>query len=72
VQEQWGYIEEYRPHWKPEYDLMQMKSPFFVCDVAPELIEGRMESYEITKGMKPVWISVDEAMNRNRLVTKRP
>ncbi|MEX1197442.1 MAG: NUDIX domain-containing protein [Pseudohongiellaceae bacterium] len=71
VQEHWGYIEEYRPHWKPEYDLMHMTSHFFVCEVAPELETVRMESYEIANGMKPVWISVEEAMNHNRQVMSR-
>lgn len=68
VMEHYGFIEEYRPHWKPEYDLMHMTSHFFVCEVAPELADVRMESYEIANGMKPVWISVAEAMNHNRHV----
>ncbi|KGK41165.1 DNA mismatch repair protein MutT [Nitrincola sp. A-D6] len=68
VKAHFGFIEEYRPHWKPEYDLMHMTSHFFVCDVAPELEGVRMESYEIANGMKPVWVTVDEAMNHNRRV----
>lgn len=71
VQAHYGFIEEYRPYWKPEYDLMHMTSHFFVCDIAPELAEVRMESHEIANGMKPVWISVDEAMNHNRQVMSR-
>lgn len=71
VKEHYGFIEEYRPHWKPEYDLMHMTSHFFVCDVAPELADVRMESYEIANGMKPVWVSVSEAMEHNREVMTR-
>lgn len=71
VQAHYGFIEEYRPHWKPGYDLMHMTSHFFVCDIAPELAEVRMESHEIANGMKPVWISVNEAMNHNRQVMSR-
>lgn len=71
VQSHYGFIEEYRPHWKPEYDLLHMTSHFFVCDVAPELADVRMESYEIANGMKPVWVSVSEAMNHNRQVMSR-
>jgi len=71
VQAQYGFIEEYRPHWKPEYDLMHMTSHFFLCDVAPELADVRMESHEIANGMKPVWISVAEAMDHNRQVMSR-
>lgn len=71
IKEHYGFIEEYRPHWKPEYDLMHMTSYFFVCDVAPELSSVRMESYEIANGMKPVWVSVQEAMTHNRQVMSR-
>ena len=71
VREHYGFIEEYRPHWKPEYDLMHMTSHFFVCDVAAKLANVRMESYEIANGMKPVWVSVSEAISHNRQVMAR-
>ncbi|MEX0739546.1 MAG: NUDIX domain-containing protein [Pseudohongiella sp.] len=71
VKQHYGFIEEYRPHWKPEYDLMHMTSHFFVCDVAPELAEVRMESYEVANGMRPVWVSVSEAVKHNRQVMSR-
>lgn len=71
VRSHYGFIEEYRPHWKPEYDLMHMTSHFFVCDVAPELADVRMESYEVANGMKPVWVSVAEATSHNRQVMSR-
>lgn len=68
VQSHFGFIEEYRPHWKPEYDLMHMTSHFFLCEVALELADVRMERYEIANGMNPVWISVAEALKHNRQV----
>ncbi|NLQ17796.1 NUDIX domain-containing protein [Marinomonas sp. M1K-6] len=71
VNAHYGFIEEYRPYWKPEYDLMHMTSHFFICDVAPELAEVRMEHYEIANGMRPVWISVNDAILHNRQVMSR-
>ncbi|GGC89169.1 NUDIX hydrolase [Halopseudomonas salina] len=71
VKEHFGFIEEYRPHWKPDYDLMHMTSHFFVCDVAADLVDSRMESYEIANGMRPMWISVNEAVSHNRQVMTR-
>ena len=50
---------------------MHMTSHFFVCDVAQELADVRMESYEIANGMSPIWISVNEAMSHNRQVMAR-
>lgn len=71
VLEHYGFIEEYRPHWKPQYDLMHMTSHFYVCDVAADLADVRMEHYEVANGMKPVWISVAEAMLHNMQVLSR-
>ncbi|MDO8862092.1 hypothetical protein Q6D67_10290 [Haliea sp. E1-2-M8] len=50
---------------------MHMTSHFFVCDVAPQLSAVRMESYEIANGMRPIWISVMEAMHHNCQVMSR-
>ncbi|MCH8553322.1 MAG: NUDIX domain-containing protein [Natronospirillum sp.] len=71
VKEHFGFIEEYRPHWKPEYDLMHMTSHFFVCDVAQELADARMESYEVANGMRPLWMPIAEAISHNRQVMAR-
>jgi 8-oxo-dGTP pyrophosphatase MutT (NUDIX family) len=66
-----GYIEEFRPHWKPEFDLMHMTSHFYHCDVAPALAEVKMESYEVANGMRPVWVPVKEALSHNKAVMAR-
>lgn len=66
-----GLIEEYRPHWKPDFDLMHMTSHFFQCEVAPQLAETRMEHYEISNGMQPLWISVADALRHNRATLAR-
>jgi len=66
-----GFIEEYRPHWKPEYDLMHMTSHFYHCEIAAQLAEVQMESYEIANGMRPIWIPVQEALSHNRAVMAR-
>jgi 8-oxo-dGTP pyrophosphatase MutT (NUDIX family) len=66
-----GYIEEFRPHWNPEFDLMHMTSHFYHCDVAPELAEVRMEHYEVANGMRPLWVSVEDALRHNKAVMGR-
>ncbi|MEX1215673.1 NUDIX hydrolase [Saccharospirillum sp.] len=71
VKHHYGYIEELRPYWKPEFDLMHMTSHFFVCDIAPELEAAKMEHYEIDNGMKPVWVKLHDALRHNREVMKR-
>ncbi|QHF08488.1 NUDIX hydrolase [Pseudomonas syringae] len=71
VLEHYGYIEEYRPYWKPQYDLMHMTSHFYLCDVAHQLEPVRMESHEIANCMRPVWIGVTEAIAHNEAVMQR-
>lgn len=71
VLQHYGYIEEYRPYRKPEYDLMHMTSHFYLCKVAQQLAPVRMESHEIANGMRPVWISVTEAIAHNEAVMQR-
>ena len=71
VLQHYGYIEEYRPYWKPEYDLMHMTSHFYVCEVASQLEPVKMESHEIANGMRPVWINLHEAITHNEAVMQR-
>mgnify|MGYP005844077065 CR=1 FL=1 len=66
-----GWIEEYRPHWQPGVDLMRMVSHFFVCSVGPELRAPRMEDYEHANGMRPLWVDLHEALAHNRSVMAR-
>ncbi|MDO9624087.1 MAG: NUDIX domain-containing protein [Pseudomonas sp.] len=67
----YGFIEEYRPYWKPEYDLMHMTSHFFVCDIATHLQPVRMESHELANGMRPLWVNLHEAIAHNQAVMQR-
>lgn len=49
VLQHYGDIEEYRPYWKPQYDLMHMTSHFYLCEVTPQLEPVKMESHEIAQ-----------------------
>ena len=71
VQRDYGYVEELRPHWQPGFDLMQMTSHFYVCDIDPDLRATKMEHYETANGMRPVWVNLDEAIAHNRGVMER-
>lgn len=67
----YGHVEEFRPHWKPEFDLMHMISHFHFCEVDPELRETRMEDYERANGMRPLWVNLQDAIAHNRAVMVR-
>ncbi len=67
---EFGYIDELRPHYKPEFDLIHMLSYFYLCKTDKEFDTPKLEDYEIKNGMMPVWIDVREAIEHNKNVIK--
>lgn len=62
-----GIYEEYRPWYKPDYDIQHMISYCYTCEVDTELGDSKMESYEIKNGMKALWINIQDAIKHNEL-----
>ncbi|ELR66864.1 MutT/nudix family protein [Photobacterium marinum] len=60
-----GIYEEYRPWYKPDFDIMHMESYCYVCTIDAELGETRLEDYEIKNGMRPVWVNIFDAIAHN-------
>ena len=60
-----GVYEEFRPFYKDDFDVMHMHSYCYTCEVEPELGATSLESYEISNGMRPVWINIHEAIAHN-------
>ncbi|SKA50859.1 NUDIX hydrolase [Enterovibrio nigricans] len=58
--------EEYRPWYKPDYDVMHMLSHCFYCEIDEELGDVAFEEYEVKNGMRPVWINIHEAIAHNK------
>ncbi|MBS4539400.1 NUDIX domain-containing protein [Clostridium sp. D2Q-11] len=65
---EFGFIDEYRPHHKPEYDLMHLLSYFYICEIDEDFDNTKFEDYEVTNGMSPVWVEIDEAISHNKNV----
>lgn len=65
---EFGYIDEYRPHYHPQYDLIHMLSYFYSCSIDSELGEHKMEQYEIDNGMRVQWINIYDAISHNKKV----
>lgn len=64
-----GYLDEYRPPLKGgAYDVLFMRSHFYLCRLDGELGEARPEAYELANGMVPRWIELDAALAHNRRV----
>lgn len=63
---EYGYIDEYRPYYKDDYDLMHMISYLYVCELKGELEEAQLEDYEIANGMKAKWVDINKAIQHNK------
>lgn len=64
--EGFGVYEEYRPWYKPEFDVQHIISYCFTCMVDQNLGETSYEDYEIKNGMKPLWVDINEAIKFNK------
>ena len=60
-----GAYEEYRPWYKPDYDIQHMISYCYTCDINKELGASNMESHEIRNGMSASWVNIHEAIKHN-------
>jgi ADP-ribose pyrophosphatase YjhB (NUDIX family) len=64
----YGYIDEYRPSPKPEYDLMYMRSHFYLCNTDRVLGSATLKLYEKKNGMTTKWINIHHAIAHNERV----
>jgi ADP-ribose pyrophosphatase YjhB (NUDIX family) len=67
---EFGIYEEYRPWYKPEFDVQHMISYCFTCQVDRELGETSYEDYEVKNGMKALWVNIHEAIAHNEETIK--
>lgn len=70
VIQEFGYVDEYRPYDKPEYDIVHMESYFYVCKVDPDFDNIQLEDYEVANGSRPVWVDIRDAIAHNKAVMK--
>lgn len=63
-----GAYEEYRPWYKPDYDIQHMISYCYTCEISKDLGTPKLEAYEIKNGMEAKWINIHEAINHNKKI----
>ena len=60
-----GIYEEYRPWYKPDYDIQHMLSYCYTCEIDQKLGNTSLESYEIKNGMQASWVNIHKAIQHN-------
>lgn len=66
-----GMVEEYRPWYKNDCNVLFMRSYCYQCSVADELGAQQLEHYEQKNGMRPLWVPVAEAIQHNQQVMQQ-
>ena len=61
-----GIYEEYRPWYKPDFDIQHMISYCYTCEINKALGSSKLESYEIKNGMEAKWVDIHEAIRHNK------
>ena len=62
---EFGRYEEYRPWYKPDFDIVHMQSYCYTCTIDDVLLEPELEEHEVNNGMHPVWMNIHEAISHN-------
>lgn len=65
-----GTVTEYRPAVEREYDVFKMTSYYFECQVEQALADQSLDPYEESLGLRPQWVEIGEALERNRRVLR--
>lgn len=60
-----GSYEEYRPWYKPDFDVQHMISYCYTCDINTKLGSTNLEAYETKNGMTAVWVNIHSAIAHN-------
>ena len=60
-----GIYEEYRPWYRPDFDIQHMISYCYVCEVDKELGKTSFESHEVNNGMRPEWVNIFDTIAHN-------
>lgn len=60
-----GIYEEYRPWYKPDFDVQHMISYCYTCVINTQLGNTSLEAYETNNGMKAVWVNIHTAIAHN-------
>ncbi len=71
VMSHFGYVTEYTPTWKKQWDVMFQISHWFTCHIGSTLGQANLEYYEAANGMSAKWVSLEDALNHNRDVISR-
>ncbi len=61
-----GKVLEYANAIKPDFDTFKMFSYYYFCEINGEMGTLDLDDYEEELGFRPVWVSIESALETNR------
>jgi len=68
IEKGFGKVIEYNKPLKKEYDVFKMTSYYYICMVEENFCKQNLDQYEEELGFKPVWVDIDDAIQKNKLI----
>lgn len=65
---EFGRVDEYRPWYRNDIDVMFMRSYCYLCQIDGELGIPQLEDYEHANGMQVGWVNIYDAIAHNKAV----
>lgn len=65
---EFGMVDEYRPWYRNDIDVMFMRSYCYLCQIDGELGTPQLEDYEHANGMQVRWVNIFDAIAHNKAV----
>ena len=65
---EFGMLDEYRPWYRNDIDVMFMRSYCYLCQIDGELGTPQLEDYEHANGMQVQWVNIFDAIAHNKAV----
>jgi len=63
-----GKVIEFDIPIEENYDVFEMVSFYYICEVDPNFGEQSLEQYEQDLGFTPIWVDIDKAIFTNQML----
>lgn len=68
INDELGKVIEYDIPIEENYDVFEMVSFYYICEVDPNFGEQSLDQYEKDLGFTPIWVDIDKAISTNKML----
>lgn len=68
INDELGKVIEFDIPIEANYDVFEMVSLYYLCEIDPNLGEQSLDQYEKDLGFTPVWMDIDKVISKNQML----